>query len=118
MENEYEYDNDDNQEELITPDLIINLYEKNKDDITHIKYTLRNYIEYYDIQYKIDEFKKIIYEMYIDIIEEFIEIDCPLEFFNKNDRLLHIKFIDWVYDNTDKGIELEYISNIYDMTFV
>ena len=114
---EYDYENTSDEEtnEIITAELIINLYEKN--DLKNIKIKLQKYIEEYDIDMHIDEFKNKLYIMYEEVIEEFIKIDCPLEFLNKNSHNLHIRFIDWVYENTKLGKQLEYIKNIYDSIF-
>jgi hypothetical protein len=115
-ENENENENYDETNEIITAEFIIDLYEKN--DLKNIKIKLQKYIEEYDIELHIDEFKSILYTMYNDVIEEFIKIDCPLEFLNKDSYNLNTRFIDWVYENTKLGKQLEYIKNIYDSTFI
>ena len=114
------YDNenlsDEENYEIITAELIIDFYEKN--NLKNIRIKLQKYIEEYDINMRIDEFKNKLYTMYNDVIEEFIKIDCPLEFLNKDSYNLNIRFIDWVYENTKLGKQLEYIKNIYDSTFI
>ena len=112
-------DDDDNyvEEKIIEniSDYIINLYEKNKktDTIENVCSELISLIEQYDIYRQISEYNEELYEIYENVIKEYMYIECPLEILDANNYNLPQKFIQWAYDNTKKGLKLDYIERIY-----
>ena len=115
-----EYSSDDNnydEENVIhnISDCIIKLYEKNKktDTIENVYSELISLIEEYDIYREISEYNAELYEIYENSIKEYMYIECPIEILDANNYNLPQKFIQWAYENTQKGLKLDYIERIY-----
>jgi len=115
-----EYSSDDNnydEENVIhnISDYIIKLYEKNKktDTIENVYSELISLIEEYDIYREISEYNSELYEIYENSIKEYMYIECPVEILDANNYNLPQKFIQWAYENTQKGLKLDYIERIY-----
>jgi hypothetical protein len=119
MDVEYDTSDDDNyvEEKIIEniSEYIINLYEQNKktDTIENVCSELISLIEQYDIYRQISEYNEELYEIYENIIKEYMYIECPVEILDANNYNLPQKFIQWAYENTQKGLKLDYIERIY-----
>ena len=114
------YDDDENITSQFNNDQDIESYiiEVNKNKKTdHVKQELIDIIEDYDIERKISDYKELLYNIYIDVIETFVKEEVPFDILNKDNRLLHCNFIDWAYEVSKRGIELENIKKIYDSLF-
>lgn len=72
-------------------------------------------IEDFNIEKKILEYNDVIYQLYKDVVEPWISKECPTHIF---DTGLHnsqmTRFMQYVYNNTYKGKELNIVQNIYD----
>ena len=51
--------------------------------------------------------------IYKDVIDGYLYTQAPGEVFNANSYNLMQEFIIWALENTDKGIELQYLDRIY-----
>jgi hypothetical protein len=124
----YNYDsydeNDENDQEEKIENLskyIVNLYEANvkTNTLEGIRNEIIYYIDEYDIHRKISEYHEELYQIYSATIKEYMEYECPGEILNTglnmaiNISSLHEKFIQWAYENTEIGLELDYIERIY-----
>ena len=111
--------NDDNEfEEVIIkniPSYIINLYETNidKNTIENVYNELKSLIEEFDVYRKISDYEEELYQIYENVITEYMNNESPLEILDANYYNLPQKFIEWAYINTEKGIQLDYIEKIY-----
>ena len=70
-------------------------------------------VDKYNIEQKIDDYKKQIYQIYKNAFEDFMCHESPSHIF---DTGLHnnmmVNFIECVYKNSTKGQELEYVLSI------
>jgi hypothetical protein len=113
-------ENDENDTEEIIENVskyIIDLYEKHEKlrTLETVKTELICQIEEYDIHRKINDYHEELYQIYCSTIKEYMELECPLEILNlglTRDSLQE-KFIQWAYENTETGLELDYIERIY-----
>lgn len=113
---EYDYDNDDDCENEDIKDVaqyIISNYELNKNNIDKIRSHLINIIKNYNIERRVDDYREQLMDIYLTTVHDFLEYDCPLDIFDNNRYCLSNNFINWAYNNTEYGIELEYINKIY-----
>lgn len=74
---------------------------------------LYEFVDNYNIDQKIDEYREKIYDVYKFGFEEFMKHEAPTHIF---DTGLHnnmmVNFIKCVYNNSSKGRELEYVLSI------
>ena len=67
----------------------------------------------FKIDNKIEEYKNDIYTIYKNVVEEFVENEAPTHIFDTGlHNNLMVNFIDYVYYNSKKGYELEYVKEI------
>lgn len=90
---------------------IISYYEKCKTEKEFD--AIYEFVDNYNIEQKIDEYKEQIYEIYKFGFEDFMKNESPTHIF---DTGLHnnimVNFIECVYKNSSKGKELEYVLSI------
>lgn len=114
---DYTSDDDNEQEYLVReiPKEVTRLYEKADtiEKLNNIKYHLINLMDAYNLSLKTSEFEDEIFDMYENVIKEYIYWEAPGEILNGNSYNLPQKFLEWAYANTEKGIELEYLNSIY-----
>ena len=113
------YDSSDERENSILienlPKYIIKFYEEhlNKNNLLNIQQDLILLIENYDIHRQINEYNDELTEIYDNVVKEYLHYECPLEILDQDRNYLGTKFVEWAYYNTEKGLELDYIENIY-----
>jgi hypothetical protein len=115
MNNDSDYDEDAEQEKnIIYNELdIIKYYESNLNNLQGIKSEILNMIEIFNVELKIIDFRDKIYNIYLDVVKSHLDINCPLDILNTDDRYLSAKFVNFVFFNTEYGINLDYIERIY-----
>ena len=113
----YDSSDEKNNEIIIKnlPKYIIDLYELNlnKNTLLNVQEDLITLIEDYDIHRQINDYYSELTEIYDNVVKEYLKYECPLEILDKDRNFLVTNFIEWAYNNTDRGLELEYIEQIY-----
>jgi len=118
MDSDY-YSSDEEIERVIVikdiPKEVTRLYENanTKEKLNNIKYHLIDLMDAYKLSLKTVEFEDEIYDMYENVIKEYIYWQAPGEILDGNSYNLPQKFLEWAYNNTEKGIELNYLNDIY-----
>jgi hypothetical protein len=118
MDSDY-YSSDEEIERVIVikdiPKEVTRLYENanTKEKLINIKYHLIDLMDAYKLSLKTVEFEDEIYDMYENVIKEYIYWQAPGEILDGNSYNLPQKFLEWAYNNTEKGIELNYLNDIY-----
>ncbi len=118
MDSDYYSSDEDVEHEIQIKDIpaeVERLYE-NADTEEKLK-GIRNYLidlmNVYNLSLKTVEFEDEMYEMYENVIKEYIYWQAPGEILNANSYNLPQKFTEWAYKNTKKGAELDYLNSIY-----
>jgi hypothetical protein len=70
-------------------------------------------LDIYDINMHMIKFEEQINHMYDMTIDEYLYRDCPEKILNKNRNGLRQRYIQWMYENTQKGNELDYLYKMY-----
>jgi hypothetical protein len=108
-------DNENENEEILIKNIpyhIINLYETNINTIENVCNELKSLIEEYDIYRKISDYHEELYQIYENVVLEYMDIECPVEILDANNYNLLQKFIEWAYKNTERGNQLDYLERI------
>jgi len=97
------------------PKEVARLYEKanTEEKLNNIKFHLIDLMDGYSLSLKTVDFEEEIYNMYENVIKEYIHWQAPGEILDANSYNLSQKFLEWAYSNTEKGIELNYLNDIY-----
>jgi hypothetical protein len=114
---DYTSDDDKGEEILIDniPKEVISIYENaiNKNTIGSVRDTIIYLLHQYDILRKVSDFENEMAEIYEDTVKHYMYWQAPLEVFDTNNYNLQQKFVQWAYSSTERGIELEYLEQIY-----
>ncbi len=118
MDSDYYSSDDEVEQEILIRDIpkeVQRLYENadTEEKLNNIKYHLINLMDLYDLSLKTVNFENEMFEIYENVIKEYIYWQAPCEILDANDYDLPQKFLQWAYENTEKGIELEYLNSIY-----
>ena len=118
MDSDYYSSDDEVEQEILGRDIpkeVERLYENadTEEKLNNIKYHLINLMDLYDLSLKTVDFENEMFEIYENVIKEYIYWQAPCEILDANDYDLPQKFLQWAYENTEKGIELEYLNSIY-----
>ena len=91
------------------------IYENacNRGTLHDVKIHLTSLLNIYDINRKMIKFQDELMCIYKDVIDGYLYTQAPGEVFNANSYNLMQEFIIWALENTDKGIELQYLDRIY-----
>lgn len=97
------------------PKYIINLYESNlnKNTLLNVAEDLVTLIEDYDIHRQINDYRDELIEIYNEVVKDYLKYECPLGILDQDRNFLINNFVEWAYENTDRGLELDYIEKIY-----
>jgi hypothetical protein len=118
MDSDY-YSSDEEDDNVILvkdiPKEVLRIYEKadTEEKLKNVRNHLIDLMNVYNLSIKTIDFEEEIYYMYEDIIKEYIYWQAPGEILDGNFYNLPQKFLEWAYNNTDKGIELSYLNDIY-----
>jgi hypothetical protein len=110
---------DENENNLIViknlPKYIIELYESNlnKNTLINVAENLVTLIEDYDIYRQINDYRDELIEIYNEVVKDYLKYECPLNILDQDRNFLITNFVEWAYENTDRGLELDYIEKIY-----
>ncbi len=118
MNSDYCSSDEENESEILAKDIpkeVLRIYDKanTEEKLKNVKTHLINLMDEYNLSLKIVDFEDEIFDMYEDVIKEYIYCQAPGEIFDKNSYNLPQKFLEWVYNNTEKGVELNYLNDIY-----
>ena len=119
MESDSYDSSDENENNLIViknlPKYIIELYELNlnKNTLLNVAENLVTLIEDYDIHRQINDYRDELIEIYNEVIKDYLKYECPLNILDQDRNFLITNFVEWAYENTDRGLELDYIEKIY-----
>jgi hypothetical protein len=97
------------------PKYIINLYESNlnKNTLLNVQEDLLTLIEDYDIHRQINDYRDELIEIYNEVVKDYLKYECPLGILDQDRNFLINNFVEWAYENTNRGLELDYIEKIY-----
>lgn len=95
------------------PKYIINLYESNKNTLLNVAEDLVTLIEDYDIHRQINDYRDELIEIYNEVVKDYLQYECPLGILDQDRNFLINNFVEWAYENTNRGLELDYIEKIY-----
>ena len=97
------------------PKYIIQLYELNlnKNTLLNVAEDLVTLIEDYDIHRQINDYHNELIEIYNEVVKDYLKYECPLGILDQDRNFLSTNFVEWAYENTDRGLELDYIEKIY-----
>ena len=97
------------------PNEVIRLYENGikNNKLNLLQSEIVSLLNLYDINRKISDFENQMICIYENIIANYLYRESPGEILDANSYNLPQKFLEWVYSNTDKGIQLEYLEKIY-----
>lgn len=118
MDSEY-YSSDEDDEMEIPIDLIPReverLYESacNRGTLDVMKNQILSLLNIYKIDIKITDYQNELMDIYEDVIQNYLDYQCPEKVLDANSHDLKQKFIQWALTNTEKGIELDYLDSIY-----
>ena len=118
MDSDNYYSDEEVEQKILIKDIpkeVERLYEKadTEEKLNSIKYHLIDLLDEYNLSLKTVDFEEEIYNMYENVIKEYIYYQAPGEILNGNSYNLSQKFLEWAYTNTEKGIELNYLNDIY-----
>jgi len=113
----YSSDEEVEQEILIKdiPKEVSKIYDKadTEEKLKNVKNHLIYLMNEYNLSLKTIDFQDEIFDMYENVIKEYIYWQAPGEILDGNSYNLPQKFLEWAYNNTEKGIELSYLNDIY-----
>ncbi len=118
MDSDYYTSDDDGEQEIQIKNIpaeVSRLYENadTPDKLNNIKYHLIDLMDAYSLSIKTVNFENEMFDMYENVIKEYIYWEAPGEILDANSYNLPQKFVQWAYENTEKGIELDYLNSIY-----
>jgi hypothetical protein len=119
MDSDNYYSSDEEVENVILikdiPKEVLRIYEKadSEEKLKSVSNHLIDLMNTYNLSIKTIDFEDEIYNMYEDVIKEYIYWQAPEKILDANSYNLPQKFLEWAYNNTDKGIELSYLNDIY-----
>lgn len=118
MDSDYYTSDDEKQDEINIDEIpkeVIRIYENacKKNILDAVSGKIIYLLEEYDISRRVLDFEEEVFGIYHDVVENYMYWEAPGEILNGNNYDLSHKFLQWIYSNTDKGIELEYLEQIY-----
>jgi hypothetical protein len=118
MDSDYYSSDDETYEEIShdkIPGEVTRIYEDalKKNTVVSVRQNIIYLLNQYDVHRKMTDFENEMMEIYENVIGHYIHWEAPLEVFDANKYDLPQKFIQWAYSSTDRGIELEYLENIF-----